>query len=259
MLTTLIALAALTLTTASPLHLDDSSPASEQPPTSSAYGFALVANLTDPDMARNLFLDDINHWSLRGVHVGAGQSTAVLAKPNTTSSSSPHQIYYQNSTGGISLDNSNPLPLSIRLGGTYDSDFPSVLYLGIFFGLSTPSLTIHFDPPGHPRLYVSSAGANSPEADKPTSPGSPVADEEAPELYRQGAFIVCNETDPVYTRPQYPVRFAKSNGDGTVSLPSNCARIELLAECGTLRYLDGQGMEYGQDRPGVVGCFDGGL
>ncbi|CCC12087.1 unnamed protein product [Sordaria macrospora k-hell] len=110
MLTTLIALAALTLTTASPLHLDDSSPASEQPPTSSAYGFALVANLTDPDMARNLFLDDINHWSLRGVHVGAGQSTAVLAKPNTTSSSSPHQIYYQNSTGGISLDNSNPSP-----------------------------------------------------------------------------------------------------------------------------------------------------
>ena len=68
---------------------------------------------------------------------------------------------------------------------------------------------------------------------------------------------MCNETDPVYTRPQYPVRFAKSNGDGTISLPSNCARIELLAECGTLKYLDGQGMEYGQDKPGVVGCFNG--
>ncbi|KAK3950639.1 hypothetical protein QBC32DRAFT_346050 [Pseudoneurospora amorphoporcata] len=221
-------------------------------------------------MARNLFLDDINHWSLRGVHVGAGQSTAVLAKPNITasgpsnmaersSSSGPHQIYYQNSTGGISLDNSNPFPLSIRLGGTYDSDFPSILYLGIFFGLSTPSISVSFQPPGHPRLYISSAGADSPEADEPTAPGSPVTDNEAPELYRQGTFIVCNETDPVYTRPQYPVRFAKSNGDGTVNLPSNCASIELLAQCGTLSYLDGQGMEYGQDRPGVVGCFDGGL
>ncbi|KAJ4386910.1 hypothetical protein N0V85_007926 [Neurospora sp. IMI 360204] len=264
---TLFALAALALTTATPLHLDDSSPTSQQPPTSTALGFALVANLTDPDMARNLFLDDLNHWSLRGVHVGAGQSTAVLAKPNITASSSnmaersssgPHQIYYQNSTGGISLDDSNPFPLSIRLGGIYDSDFPSVLYLGIFFGLSTPSISIS-SPSGHPRLFISSAAPGTPEAEEPTAPGSPVTDSEAPELYQHGTFIVCNETNPVYTRPQYPVRFVKSNGDGTVSLPSNCARIELLAECGVLRYLDGQGMEYGQDKPGVVGCFDGGL
>lgn len=266
----LLALTALALTTATPLHLDDSSPTSPQPPTSTALGFALVANLTDPDMARNLFLDDINHWSLRGVHVGAGQSTAVLAKPNTTasgssshtiaerSSSGPHQIYYQNSTGGISLDSSNPFPLSIRLGGIYDSDFPSVLYLGIFFGLSTPSISIS-SPSGHPRLFISSAGADSPQADQPTAPGSPITDSEAPELYQRGTFIVCNETDPVYTRPQYPVRFVKSNGDGTVSLPGNCARIELLAECGVLKYLDGQGMEYGQDKPGVVACIDGDL
>lgn len=253
--TTLLALAA-TLTTATPLHLDDPS---QLPPTSTANGFALVANLTDPDIVHNLFVEDINHWSLRGVHVGAGQSTAVLAKPNMTSTSgSPHQIYYQNSTGGISLDDSNPFPLSIRLGGTYDSDFPSVLYLGVFFGLSTPSISVS-SPSGHPRLFISSAGVDTPMADEPTAPGSPVTNEEAPELFQHGTFVVCNETNPVYTRPQYPVRFAMANMDGTISLPSNCARIELLAQCGSLRFLDGQGMEYGQDRPGTVGCFDGAI
>ncbi|KAK3388478.1 hypothetical protein B0T20DRAFT_95979 [Sordaria brevicollis] len=255
--TALLALAA-TLTSATPHHLDHSD--SQLPPTSTATGFALVANLTDPDMAHNLFLDDINHWSLRGVHVGAGQSTAVLAKPNTSSTTgSPHQIYYQNSTGGISLDDSNPFPLSIRLSGAYDTDFPTVLYLGIFFGLSTPTLSIS-SPAGHPRLFVSGAGVNSPEGQEATSPGSPVTNDEAPELYQRGSFVVCNETDPVYTRPQYPVRFAMASLDGTISLPSNCARIELLAECGKLRFVDGAtGLEYGQDRPGSVGCFDGAI
>ena len=68
---------------------------------------------------------------------------------------------------------------------------------------------------------------------------------------------MCNETQIVYGRPQYPVRFAKVQAvDGVAYqyIPDRCAPIKLIAQCATLGSAV-PGAVYNHDYVRSVSCY----
>ncbi|KAK3690172.1 hypothetical protein B0T22DRAFT_189469 [Podospora appendiculata] len=216
-LTTALALAAAS--TASPL-----ANAPKYPPTSRSTGFSLVAYVSDPALATKVFAPNPapgKNWTVGGVHVGAGQSTAVLGSVSST-------VFYQNGTAsgshkktdGLIRDGPATYPYSIVLGTANDAG-------AIYIGLNV----------GEPTLGV--AISSGPVAEVSYAPAS------------RGTFLACNETEPTYGRPQYPIRFAPK----AKSVPAGCVPISLLAQCATLAGLDANGLEYEHDTPATVNCY----
>jgi hypothetical protein len=212
---------------------------SQYPPTSKSTGFTLVANVTDPAKASAVFNTSVNYWTVVGVHVGAGQDTAILDPTlhNTFyqngTKDAPDDIHYQND--GLIVDglSTNP-PMSIMLStlsGTASATLENgTQYVGINYGYATKGVGVHPFPDPYPEVYTPN----------------------------QGTFIVCNESQPVYGRPQYPVRFAladTSSGTLVQTVPDNCVPITLLAQCANLTYVDGNGMEHGTDYTQEVQCY----
>jgi hypothetical protein len=193
------------LAVASPMSRRDA-----YPPLSTSTFFTLVANVTD--ITKNIFDPPVNGWSLSGVHSGAGLNTAVL-------NANGGAIFFVNGTGqevssastsvglppiASSDGNGNPFytPQGLQFSDSTTSD---EVYLGLNFGLGTKGAGI-------------TPGLRSPYADLFGPFGS--------------TLVVCNETAPVYTRPQYPVR-------GETVVPDNCVAITLLAQCASGPTLEG--------------------
>ncbi len=168
----------------------------------------LVANITD--LSKDLS-PSVNHWKVTGSHIGAGQSTAVLT-PEVG------RTFFENGTDdniGIATDGGRyPWGLTI-IRPSPDSTGPdNIEWVGIQIGLAPKGVGILTDNATSPQVYV---------------PGS-------------GTFVVCNETNPVYGRPQYPVKFVRTtlvDGAAHQDIPALCAPITLLAQCATLDPLEG--------------------
>jgi hypothetical protein len=194
------------------------------PPRSTATAFTLVANVTD--LSTDFFEPSINGWNLAGVHVGAGQNTLVLDPTYS-------DILFENGTGvDVSRESTNVVmdqgyyPFGLIVTDLPDSD--NVQYFGEQAGSWQTRLGIRpTQRDAYARLFAPTAGT----------------------------FVVCNETTPVYTRPQYPVRFVEADGEGNTSIPELCVAIELLAQCAELNPLQ-DGAAYNHDLALPVACYD---
>ncbi|KAK3312932.1 hypothetical protein B0H66DRAFT_504978, partial [Apodospora peruviana] len=201
--------------------LVDSNPAS----LSATTGFILVANLTDTTRD---FSPSINHLKLTGVRIGAGLETAVLT--NNTG-----RTFYENGTDGnigVVSDSGGTYPISMIMDalapGEADADY--VDYVGIDVGTAQPGIGIAAPPADVPALY-------------------------GPDM---GTFVVCFESQPVYGKPQYPVRFAKAqlvNGVAYQKIPAQCAPITLLPQCAQLDDAVPSGALYDHDYARNVRCY----
>ncbi|KAK0610132.1 hypothetical protein B0T17DRAFT_512432 [Bombardia bombarda] len=178
------------------------SPNDYYPPTSTADTFKLIANVTDLSQDLN---PSIHHFLLTGVHAGAGSEIAVLT--NDTG-----HVLWENGTDdaiGVASNSGGIVPYSVVLdpAAPNDPDSSYVNYMAINVGETQPGIGIRADDLSYAELY---------------SPDS-------------GTFIVCYEPNPVYDRPQYPVKFAKAAMVGGVAyqqIPDQCVAIKLLAQCG---------------------------
>ncbi|KAK9769290.1 hypothetical protein SCAR479_14041 [Seiridium cardinale] len=181
------------------------------PPLSQSQGFTLIANVTDTTKA--VFDPPVNSWSLVGTHVGAGLNTAVLYADGGS-------VFFVNGTGqevssastSIALPplrstdgdgNSNYTPMGMQFSASGDD---GEVYIGLNIGLGTKGAGII---PGLRSPYAELFGPYG------------------------GTFVVCNETTPVYGRPQYPVRVERQD------VPENCVAINLLAQCAELPPITG--------------------
>ena len=199
--------------------------------TSQTQGFLLIANLTNPTLD---LTPSIQHFTLQAVRVGAGLSTAVLTP-------SSGRIFFENGTSdsppGIVSDSDGIYPLSI-ISTPLQSDQPNssyVDYIGVDMGTAQTGIGITGGGNGSsyyvPELYLGEVGG--------------------------GTFIVCNETEVVYGRPQYPVRFAKVtlvDGVAVQYIPGQCVPIRLIAQCAVLGSAV-PGAVYNHDYVRSVGCF----
>lgn len=174
------------------------------PPTTSATGFTLVANITDP--STTVFDPPIGSWSVTTVHVGAGLNAVVLDPTSSATffvNGTGPQVSSQGTTVAMPPlgDDASPIPRGMMFGANGDEVSISVNY-----GLGTPGAGIV-------------GGLRSPW----------------PELFGpyRGTFVVCNVPDATYGNPQYQVRIEEAD------VPANCVPITLLAQCAALPELVG--------------------
>ncbi|KAK3377221.1 hypothetical protein B0T24DRAFT_678062 [Lasiosphaeria ovina] len=255
---TFLPLGLAALTSSTPLSLPRRS---LFPPTSTAKGFVLVANVTD--LSRDL-TPSIQHFKLVGVHVGAGLETAVLTPE-------AGRVLYENGTDaegyGIAADSVLgtaaapagftypygmqiiPIPPGVEEGeepGDDEADY--VDHVGIDVGTAQRGVGIRDPPP--------SSTPSTQVAQDPASGGTDTwAEAYGPDA---GTFYVCFEAKPAYGRPQYPVRFARvQTVDGVAyqQIPDGCAPIRLLAQCAALEQVP-PGAIYGHDFARTVRCYD---
>ena len=267
----LLTLAALLVSTAtgSPAHKSRSTFVDDDPNAwRMSGGFALYANLTDPVKAGLVFSKPLIYWTLSSVHIPdvLGQATAIIrpAQDDPTQDVIRPNVYYQNDTvdwndqvgwieplGGISSDVYSPWPLSLVINGS-DEAMPDPdgdsgpatppLFVGVNNGMATPAVVIT-------------------DAD-----GTRIAQVATPFL--NGTFVVCNETDPSPSKPQYPVRFVRTSqkwpdpasgkppGLLSLEIPAMCVPISLVAQCADLACMDPDtGLENGTDNPSMVSCY----
>ncbi|KAK0726260.1 hypothetical protein B0T21DRAFT_371285 [Apiosordaria backusii] len=192
------------LTAASPLSLSQRQFQGNYPPRATADAFTLVANISIPS---TIFNPDVNNWFLSGVHVGAGRNAAIL-QPTLDRAS----VFFINGTGRDVSAQATSIalpPIKSQSGATpaglqfipYENPH-NLVNLGLNFG------------PGSVGAGVV-GGLRSPWAQAFTP-------------YRY--FIVCNETEPAYGRPQHAVKLAPD----AESIPENCVAVTFLAQCATL-------------------------
>ncbi len=196
------------------------------PPTSSAQAFVLVANITD--LSKDL-VPSVNHWQVTGIHIGAGQSGAVL-----TNNTLPGRIFFENGTDkdtGIAADGGRyPWGLYILENNPDSNGTQNIEWFGLQVGLAQTGFSIIDGKGGVPQV---------------SAPAS-------------GTFVICNETHPAYGRPQFPVKFVKSqvvSGVTKQEIPELCAPVTLLPQCTKLDpvALDAQ---YNHDYVRSVKCYD---
>ncbi|KAK0662969.1 hypothetical protein QBC41DRAFT_284816 [Cercophora samala] len=203
------------LAAASPLSLTQRQFQGNYPPRTTADAFKLVANISTPS---NIFDPPVNNWFLSGVHVGAGLNAAILVPTLNTSAT-----FFINGTGrdvsaqftSIALP-----PIKFQGGAT-----PLGLRFPPLEGQQNPvNLGLNFGPGNTGAGVV--GGLRSPWAQAFT-----------PYPY----FIVCNETQPAYGRPQHAVKVAPS----AESIPDNCVAVTFLAQCAALPegVFEGEGVE----------------
>ena len=217
------------LASASPLAARQKTPA-DYPPRIFADAFTLIANVTSPT-PNPLF--NPHGWVLTAERVGAGQNAVVLsAKPAAGAGA----VLFLNGTArDVSAENtsimapplnntSGPIPMGLQYASGAEN---RLVRLGINFGVGTLGTGIGVglrDP--YARLF-------------------------APAAMQGGRFIVCKEPNPVYTRPEFPVYWARY---GVSEIPENCEQIALLAQCAKLPELVGE-KELSIVKIGV-GCYE---
>lgn len=215
------------LASASPLIARQKSPA-DYPPRIFADAFTLIANVTSPT-PNPLF--NPHSWVVVTERVGAGQHAVVLSpSPNTAGT----VLFINGTARDVSAENTSIMspPLNttsgpIPLGLQYSNAANRLANLGINYGTGTVGTGI-------------SVGLRDPYAKL-----------FAPAGMQGGTFIVCKEPHPVYTRPEYPVYWARF---GVAEVPENCERINLLAQCAKLPELVGE-KELNIVKIGV-GCYE---
>ncbi|KAK4199164.1 hypothetical protein QBC40DRAFT_266094 [Triangularia verruculosa] len=190
------------LATASPFSPSRRQFQGNYPPQTTADAFTLVANISTPS---EIFNPDINGWFLSGVHVGAGQNAAIL-QPAIGS------VFFVNGTGrDVSAQaTSIALPPIKVQGGAVPGG-------------------LQFTPYGNSDTVVNlglNIGPGSTGAGVVGGLRSPWAQAFTPYPH----FIVCNETEPAYGRPQHAVKLAPS----VESIPDNCVAVRFLAQCASL-------------------------
>ncbi|KAK5659940.1 hypothetical protein OQA88_13405 [Cercophora sp. LCS_1] len=202
MLASIILLAGIAaLATSSPITSRDWQPGN-YPPYTTSSGIVLIANLSNP--FNTIFDPPVQHWSLGSVHVGAGINAAVLGP-------SPGHVFFVNGSGpeisaeATSLNlppyastGAGPVPLGLVYSPTNKEGY---LYVNIALGTKGTGIRSGLRSP-YPLLFT---------------PGG-------------SEFMVCNVTQPVYGRPQYPVHVVGEDGE----VPDHCARMHLLPQCATL-------------------------
>lgn len=204
---------AAALAVASPLQARQKTPL-DYPPRIPAAAFTLVANITDTAEAAT-FNPPINNWVLGTERVGAGQHAAVLRPANG-------DILFINGTArDVSAQATSVLapPLDTTNGP---------ILLGLQF---------------RPTTALTMVGINYGSGDIGAGIGiglrDPWAELFPPSSQGSGSFVVCKEAAPAYTRPEYPVLWAKSVS-GVMVAPDNCVAINLLAQCAELPTLTGE-------------------
>ncbi|KAK4641216.1 hypothetical protein QC761_610430 [Podospora bellae-mahoneyi] len=191
------------LTVASPVSLTQRQFQGNYPPRTTANGFKLVANISTPS---NIFDPPVHNWFLSGVHVGAGLNAAILV-PNVDAAAT----LFVNGTGRDVSAQATSIGL------------PPIKYQG---GATPMGLRFPMGPIEHATNLGLNFGPGNIGAGVVGGLRSPWAQAFTPYPY----FIVCNETEPAYGRPQHAVKVAPS----VESIPENCVAITFLAQCATL-------------------------
>lgn len=203
---------AAALAVASPLQARQKTPL-DYPPRISGAAFTLVANITDTTKAA--FNPPIDNWVLGTERVGAGQYAAILRPANG-------DILFINGTGRDASAQATSV-----LAPPLDTTTGPIL-LGLQF---------------RPTATLTMVGINYGSGDIGAGIGFGLRDPWAklfpPPRQGYGSFVVCKEAAPAYTRPEYPVLWAKIV-DGAVVAPENCVAINLLAQCAELPTLTGE-------------------
>lgn len=175
----------------------------QYPQTERSLAFNLIANITDTSKL-GIFKDPIQNWPLTTTHTGAGIATAILA-------SSTNHLFFVNGTAEeeAAMETTMRLP---PLMCRYSQDPES---WGMHFQQSTIAAS------GYLGIHIDRAERGAGIIGSTRSP-YPILF--APEPFRALKFMVCNETEYVYGRPQYGIKQAEE-------VPDNCAEMVLLAQC----------------------------
>ncbi|KAK4171097.1 hypothetical protein QBC36DRAFT_368174 [Triangularia setosa] len=192
------------LVVASPLPLAQRQFQGNYPPRTTADAFTLVANIST---SSHIFDPDINNWFLSGVHIGAGRNAAIL-QPTLDRAA----VFFVNGTGRDVSAQATSIalpPIKFQSGAT-----PGGLqFLPFEDSEKLVNVGLNFGPGSTGAGIVGGLRSPWPQAFTPYS-----------------FFVVCNETEPAYGRPQHSVKLAPS----AESIPENCVAVTLLAQCASL-------------------------